>query len=218
MKYDIAIIGLGTFGFELAIRLAKEGHGILAIDIDEKKINAIKDFVPVAVQADVTDKDVLEKLEIDKFDKVIFGMSSALETIILSITLMKKMKVKYIIGKANTYIKKEILLKIGADKVVLPEISTAIRLAEKISHPTILEKYELDAHNSLLEVEIPNKFIGKTLSQLDLRRKHGINVVMKKDNTKTEVISNPNIEFKKGDIVFVIGSVPVIENIFVNKK
>lgn len=152
MKYDIAIIWLGTFGFELAIQLAKQGHGILAIDIDEKKINAIKDFVPVAVQADVTDKDVLEKLEIDKFDKVIFGMSNALETIILSITLMKKMNVKYIIGKANTYIKKEILLKIGANKVVLPEISTAIRLADKITHPTILEKYDLDAHNSLLEV------------------------------------------------------------------
>ena len=218
MKYDIAIIGLGTFGFELAVRLAQEGHGILAIDIDEKKINAIKDFVPVAVQADVTDKDVLEKLEINNFDKVIFGMSSALETIILSITLMKKMKVKYIIGKANTYIKKEILLKIGADKVVLPEISTAIRLAEKISHPTILERYELDKNNSLLEVEIPSKFIGKTLSELDLRRKHGINVVMKKDDTKTEVISNPNVAFKKGDIVFVIGSVKVIENIFTNGK
>jgi len=214
MKYDIAIIGLGTFGFELAIRLAKEGHGILAIDIDGKKINAIKDFVPVAVQADVTDKDVLEKLEIDKFDKVIFGMSNALETIILSITLMKKMNVKYIIGKANTYMKKEILLKIGADKVVLPEISTAIRLADKITHPTILEKYDLDAHNSLLEVEIPNKFIGKTLAELDLRRKHGINVVMKKDKTKTEVISNPNIKFQQGDIVFVIGSLNIIETIF----
>jgi len=218
MKYDIAIIGLGTFGFELAVRLAQEGHGILAIDIDEKKINAIKDFVPVAVQADVTDKDVLEKLEINNFDKVIFGMSNALETIILSITIMKKMKVNYIIGKANTYIKKEILLKIGADKVVLPEISTAIRLAEKISHPTILERYELDKNNSLLEVEIPSKFIGKTLSELDLRRKHGINVVMKKDDTKTEVISNPNVEFKKGDIVFVIGSVNVIENLFTNGK
>ncbi len=215
MKYDIAIIGLGTFGFELAANLAKAGHGILAIDIDEKKINAIKDFVPVAVQADVTDKDVLEKLEIDKFDKVIFGMSNALETIILSITLMKKMKVKYIIAKANTYIKKEILLKIGADKVVLPEIATAIRLADKISHPTILEKYELDANNSLLEVVVPNKFIGKTLHQLDLRKKHGINVVMKKDDKKTEVVSDPNVAFKQGDIVFVIGSVSVIENLFV---
>lgn len=218
MKYDIAIIGLGTFGFELAVRLADEGHGVLAIDIDEKKINAIKDFVPVAVQADVTDKDVLEKLEIDKFDKVIFGMSNALETIILAITHMKKMKVKYIIGKANTYVKKEILLKIGADKVVLPEISTAIRLADKITHPTILEKYDLDAKNSLLEVEIPNKFIGKTLSELDLRRKHGINVVMKKDKSKTEVISNPNVEFNQGDIVFVIGSITVIEKVFMKKS
>jgi trk system potassium uptake protein TrkA len=145
-------------------------------------------------------------------------MSNALETIILAITHMKKMKVKYIIGKANTYIKKEILLKIGADKVVLPEISTAIRLADKITHPTILEKYDLDAKNSLLEVEIPNKFIGKTLSELDLRRKHGINVVMKKDKSRTEVISNPNIEFIQGDIVFVIGSATVIEKVFMEKN
>ena len=214
MKYDIAVIGLGTFGFELAVRLAEEGHGVLAIDIDEKKINAIKDFVPVAVQADVTDKDVLEKLEIDKFDKVIFGISSALESIILSITLMKKMNVKYIIGKANTYIKREILLKIGADQVVLPEISTAIRLADKLTHPTILEKYELDDNNFLLEVQVPDKFIGKSLDELNLRKKYGINVVMKKNKFKTEVITNPTIKFEKDDIVFVIGSVPVIEKVF----
>ncbi len=214
MKYDIAVIGLGTFGFELAVRLAKEGHGVMAIDIDEKKINAIKDFVPVAIQADVTDMDVLEKLEINKFDKVIFGISSALESIILAITIMKKMNVKYIIGKANTYMKKEILLKIGADQVVLPEISTAIRLADRLTHPTILEKYELDDKHFLLEVKVPDKFIGKSLEELNLRKKYGINVVMKKNKFKTEVINNPGIKFEKDDIVFVIGAVSVIEKVF----
>jgi len=215
MKYDIAIIGLGTFGYELAVELAKHKHNILAIDIDLKKINAIKDLVPVAVQADVTDKDVLKKLEIDKFDKVIFGMSSALETIILSITLMKKMGVKYIIGKANTYMKKEILLKIGADKVVLPEISTAKRLADKITYPSILEQFALDEDNSFIEVEIPKRFIGKTIKELDLRRKYGLNIVMiKTENTKAEIITTPDLVFKEKDIVFVIGNEKEIQRIF----
>ncbi len=215
MKYDIAVIGLGTFGYELAVELAKKGHGILAIDIDEKKINSIKDFVPVAVQADVMDKDVLKKLEIDKFDKVIFGMSTALETIILSITIMKKMGVKYIIGKANTYIKKEILLKIGADQVVLPEISTAKRLADKITYPSMIEKFTLDKYHSFVEIEVPKKFIGKSVEELDLRKKYGLNIVMiKQKDQKAEVITSPKLIFKEGDIAFVIGNEAQIQKIF----
>lgn len=216
MKYDIAVIGLGTFGFELAVQLAKEGHGVLAIDLDEKKINAIKDLVSIAVQADITDKEVLKKLEIDKFDKIIFGMSSALESIILAITHMKKMQVKHIIGKANTRLKKEILLKIGADEVVLPEISTAIQLSDKISNPFIIEKFELDTNNSLIEVRIPDKFVGKSLKHLALRKKYGLNVVMVKDHESTEVISDPNYQFVAGTMAFVIGKETTIKNIFMS--
>ncbi len=216
MKEDIAVIGLGTFGFELAVQLSKLGHGVLAIDTDEKKINAIKDEVSVAVQADVTDEDVLRKLEIEKFDKVIFGMSNALESIILSITHMKKMQVKYIIGKANTRIKKEILLKIGADEVILPEISTAQRLAERISTPSILEKFEIDAANSLIEIKVPEKFHQKTLKELDLRKKHGITVILRRHGTSTEVISRPDIKLEKDDIVFVLGDEAVVKKVFVD--
>ncbi len=216
MKEDIAVIGLGTFGFELAVQLSKLGHGVLAIDTDEKKINAIKDEVSVAVQADVTDEDVLRKLEIEKFDKVIFGMSNALESIILSITHMKKMQVKYIIGKANTRIKKEILLKIGADEVILPEISTAQRLAERISTPSILEKFEIDAANSLIEIKVPGKFHQKTLKELDLRKKHGITVILRRHGTSTEVISRPDIKLEKDDIVFVLGDEAVVKKVFVD--
>ncbi len=214
MKHDIAVIGLGTFGFELAIQLSKYGHGVMAIDLDEKKVNAIKDLVQVAVVADISDEDVLKKLEIDKFDKVIFGMSSALESIILAIVQMKKMNVKYIIGKANTRVKKEILLKIGADEVILPEISTAINLADKISHPSILEKFKVDYKNSLIELEIPDKFIGKTLKDLDLRHKYGLNVVMKKNNNVTQVITNPDTKFEKEDVLFIIGDEDKIKEVF----
>ncbi len=216
MKEDIAVIGLGTFGFELAVQLSKLGHGVLAIDTDEKKINAIKDEVSVAVQADVTDEDVLRKLEIEKFDKVIFGMSNALESIILSIAHMKKMRVKYIIGKANTRIKKEILLKIGADEVILPEISTAQRLAERISTPSILEKFEIDAATSLIEIKVPGKFHQKTLKELDLRKKYGITVILRRHGASTQVISRPDIKLEKDDIVFVLGDEAVVKKVFVD--
>ncbi|HHG86714.1 MAG TPA: TrkA family potassium uptake protein [Bacteroidetes bacterium] len=216
MKEDIAVIGLGTFGFELAVQLSKLGHGVLAIDTDEKKINAIKDEVSVAVQADVTDEDVLRKLEIEKFDKVIFGMSNALESIILSIAHMKKMRVKYIIGKANTRIKKEILLKIGADEVILPEISTAQRLAERISTPSILEKFEIDAATSLIEIKVPGKFHQKTLKELDLRKKYGITVILRRHGASTQVISRPDIKLEMDDIVFVLGDEAVVKKVFVD--
>jgi len=214
MKNDIAIIGLGTFGFELAVQLAEKGHGVLAIDIDEKKINAIKNYVDIAVQADITHKEVLDKLEINKFDKVIFCMSSALESIILAITYMKKIDVKFIIGKANTRIQKEILLKIGADEVVLPEISSAIRLSDRISNPFIIEKFEVDKENSLIEVEIPLKYIGKSLKELQLRTKYNVNVVMIKDDMSTKVVNNPEYKFQKNDKAFVIGNEVQIKKAF----
>jgi len=214
MKKDIAVIGLGTFGYELALQLADKGHHILAIDLNMKIINEIKDKVDVAIQADITDPDVLKKIQIDQFDTVILAMSSALESIILSITHMKKMNVKKIIGKANTQIQKEILLKIGADEVILPEISTAIRLAERITHPDIIEKFQLDNDNMLIEVKVPPKFHQKSLRELDLRKKHGINVIMRTHNGKTEVVTKPEMKFEKDDIIFVIGNEAQIKKTF----
>ena len=215
MKNDIAVIGLGTFGYELAIQLKKRGHGVLAVDIDMKKVNAIKDKVDVAVQADITDEEVLKKLKLNDFHTIIFGMSSALESIILAVTHMRKMNVNYIIGKANTRLKEEILKKIGVDEVVLPEISTAIRLAEKIANPNVLEKFKIDEHNSLIEVVLPDKFAGKSLRDLDFRKKYNINVIMYKRGNDTQMIIDPEIVFEKDDILVIVGKEEQIKKLFV---
>ncbi len=217
IKYkDIAVIGLGTFGYELAVQLAAQGHNVLAIDKDMEKVNHIKNLVYEAVQADITDIDVLKKLEIQKFDEIIFGMSSALESIILSITLMKKLNVHHIIGKANTLIQKEVLLKIGADEVILPEIATARRLAERISNPNIMEKLEIDSGQFLIEVKVPEKFHNKDLKELELRKKYGINIIMKKNNDKMEIISDPSTKLLHGDIILVVGAEEIVNKIFNN--
>jgi len=215
IKYkDIVVIGLGTFGYELAVQLASKGHNVLAIDKNMEKVNHIKNFVSEAVQADITDIDVLKRLEIQKFDEIIFGMSSALESIILSITLMKKLQVQHIIGKANTLIQKEVLLKIGADEVILPEIATARRLADRISNPNIIEKFEIDSGQYLIEVIVPKKFHNKNLKELELRKKHGINILMKKNKDKMEIISDPSTKLSTGDIILVVGEEKIVNNIF----
>jgi len=214
MKKDIAVIGLGTFGYELALQLAQNGHHVLAIDTDEKKINQIKDEVAIALIADITDPDVLKKIQINELHLVVLAMSSNLESIILGITHMKKMGVKHIIGKANTPIQKEILLKIGANEVILPEVSTAIRLADRITHPHILEKFALNEKNTFMEVIIPEKFQGKSLKDLDLRKKHGINVIMLTRDGQTELITHPDIIFQKNDVVFVVGKESEIKKTF----
>ncbi len=214
MKKDIAVIGLGTFGYELALQLSKNGHHILAIDTNEKKINQIKDEVDIAIIADITDPDILKKIQIEQFDHVILAMSSDLESIILAITHMKKMGVKHIIGKVNTPIQKEILVKIGADEVILPEASTAIRLADRITHPDIIEKFNLSQGNALMEVMVPEKFWNKSLKDLDLRKKYGVNVLMLTRDGQTEVITQPDLKFQKNDVIFVIGNETKIKKTF----
>ncbi len=214
MKKDIAVIGLGTFGYEVARQLSKNGHHILAIDTDEKKINQIKDEVDIALIADITEPDILKKIQIDQFDQVILAMSSNLESIILGITHMKKMGVKHIIGKANTPVQREILYKIGADEVILPEVSAAIRLADKITHPDIIEKFKITDNNTLMEVVVPGKYEGKSLKDLDLRKKYGLNVLMLSRDGQTEVVTQPDLKFKKDDIIFVIGDESQIKKTF----
>ncbi len=213
-KKDILVVGLGTFGFEAAIKLNEMGHHVMAIDLDMKKVNEIKERVEVALQADVTDPDVLRKIDIGRFDEIILGMSSSLEAIILAITHMKKIGVQHITGKANTRIQKEILLKIGADRIILPEIESADRLAEQITHPHIMEKLTVDKENILMEIKIPSSMTGKSLRQLDLRNRYGINVIMLTRNGKSRIIADPDTVFLDGDMLLVVGDETQIKKVF----
>ena len=204
MKKNIAVIGLGTFGHELAVQLSRRGHRVLAVDTDMKKVNDIKDEVYIAVQADITDPDVLQKLDITSFDEVVLAMSH-LEAVILAATHMKKMGVKHITGKANTYIQKEIFEKIGIDRIILPEIDAANELAEKITYPEIIEKVKMDNRHLLLEIKVPSHFVGKSLLDLDLRKKYGVNALMLTRNGKTGLITSPAMKFEEGDTVLLMG-------------
>ncbi len=211
---DIAVLGLGTFGYELAQDLFQADLHVLAVDKNEQIINQIKDRVTVAVQADVTDKEVLKKLDLNKFDKVILGMSNSLENLILTITYLKKLNAKYIIAKANTEIQKEILLKIGADEVIQPEVSMAQMLVKKMAYPFMIESLSVDDENVLVEVKIPKKFTNKSIREINFRQKYGILVLMKKRGDKYQIITNPDENLIENDLIFVAGKETQIQKVF----
>jgi trk system potassium uptake protein TrkA len=205
-KQDVAIIGLGTFGEELALKLTEMGHNVLVIDLDEKKINEIKDKVTEAVIADATDIDVLNELKLNTFNLVVLAMSSNFESIILTLTLLKKLGAVTVYVKANTDIQAEILLKIGADRVILTDKEVAEDLAIKITLPNIHKVLEIDDKINLIEIKIPPSMNNKTLMELDLRKKYNINALIhKKADGKAHLITDASMQLHEGDILLVAG-------------
>ena len=211
---EICVIGLGIFGFEIAKKLTELGNNVLALDNKPSKINEIKDFVTEAIIGDATNPDVLKEINIKDFDSIILGMGSKLENLILCLTYLKKLGAKKIIAKANSLIQAEILEKIGADEIVLPEKEVAEKLANKLSNPDITELLSIDDNLKLIEVKVPEKFSGKTLMELDLRKKFNITALMIKKDGKTKLITDPQLKFEAGDEVIVAGEVGKIQKAF----
>jgi len=215
MKSDIAVIGLGIFGHEIAIRLEQKGNSVLAVDINPDQVAAIKDHVTAAVVADITDEDALRELDATRFDIIILGLGENFEELILGITYLKKMGAQHIIAQATTEIQQEILLRIGADEVVLPEKQSAIHLAARIAVPNIIEFLELDKEINLTEINVDQRLAGKTLLELNLRKKHHITaLVLKRKGQQPKIITSPDITLILDDCLVVIGRQDDVERYF----
>ncbi len=212
---DILVIGLGIFGYETAKQLAVEKLNVIVVDKNIKKVSMIKDFVSEALVADASSEEVLKELSVDKYDVVIVGIgSSNFESLIMCITYLKNLKAQKIIAKANNEIQKEILSKIGADEVILPEKEVATKLARHIVKPNIVDFFYLANDSTIATIKIPGKFINKTLKEIDLRNKYNINAVMIIRNNKSMMIKNPDLKFLDGDEIVVMGEEDAIKKIF----
>jgi trk system potassium uptake protein TrkA len=172
-----AVIGLGSFGLNVAKTLYEEGHEVLAIDIDKDKIEAVKDYVTRAVTMDSADKENLKALGIQDIDVVIVSLGPQMEASILTVLYLHELKVKRVIAKALSEDHAKILEAIGATEVIYPEKDMAIKLAHRLSSPNVLEYLPLSSGFSIQEIAPPEKFIGKTLKELDLRNKYGVQVI-----------------------------------------
>jgi trk system potassium uptake protein len=210
-----AIIGLSSFGYYLAKEMSHRGHHILAIDIEEEKIEKVRNFVDRAVIADAGDKEILESLGLAELDGVIVSMGEKIDASILVTLYLRELKVKKIIAKANTDDHGRILDIIGATNVIFPERDEAVRLAHTLESDYFLDAITLTEGISIIEVAPPKIFVAKSLGELDLRNRYGVSVLLIKEFIPQKVVLIPTADhvIKDSDTLVLLGKDEDLENI-----
>lgn len=180
-----AVIGLGRFGSTLARELAGSGAEVIAVDIDEAQVEKVRESVTVALRIDGTHERSLKEHGIDKVDVVVVGMGKNFEATQLATVILKRLGVKQVVVKSSIPLHDAILTQIGADALVSPEKESAVRLAHTLLAPGILDYIELAEGHSLVQLEAPGKFHGKTIGDLDVRKLYNVNIVAIKRRIET---------------------------------
>ncbi|KXS42672.1 trk system potassium uptake protein TrkA [Candidatus Frackibacter sp. WG12] len=199
------VIGLGRFGTSVAATLAEQGHDVLAIDRDEDPIQEISNLVTHAVQADATDEDSLKTLGVNNFDVAVVSIGDDVHSNILATLVLKELGVPYVVVKAQDNLHGKVLSKIGADKIVYPERDMGTRVAHNLVTSNVLDYIELAPDYSIIEVRATTKLVGKTLRELALRVKFGVNVIAIKKGDDINVTPEADDRIEAGDILVVMG-------------
>ena len=199
-----AVFGLGRYGFSVAKELVHNGVEVLAVDADETIVNSASADIPFCKCADVTDLEVIKQLGISNMDVVIIAMANNLEASVMALMLCKEVGVRTVIVKCANEVHKKILSKVGADKVVFPECESGIRLAKNLLSSGFVDVIELSNDVSLIELEVKPEWVGKTLVQLNLRKKYSINVIAIRQGNNLEINIDPTIELTKDMQLVVI--------------
>lgn len=204
----VAVIGLGNFGTALAQRLYELGNQVTVLDKSPKALAAVQDTARQAVNADATDRAVLEEAGIDLADAAVVSLGSNLAASILVTLHLKEMKVKKIVAKAVSRDHKKILSRVGAGEVIFPERDAARRLAGTMTDPNMLDYLPIGHEFSVAEVAPPAEFVGKTVVELDLRRRFEVNVIAVRELAPRQAtrLIEPQYRIKETDILVVVGS------------
>ncbi len=219
-----AVIGLGRFGARLAQLLSEAGAEVIAVDRRRELVEGVRDLVTLAVCLDATDEQALKAQSIDKVDVAVVGIGAAFEESVLTTVLLRQLGVERVISRATSSIRGRILQQVGAHEIANPERESAERWTHKLLAPQIMERLELGDGYSLVQVAAPENFVGKTLADLDVRRKYRVTVVALRrtveetapggaKRSRHYVISVPMAEsvIKEGDVLFLIGADEAIQ-------
>lgn len=218
VKKSYAIFGLGRYGIAVARELIKSGADVLAVDIDEENVNDAIAEIPLCKCADVTDANVIDKLGIANFDVVIIAMASNLEASVMATTLCKEVGVERVIVKCANEMHQKILNRIGADEVVFPENESGTRLAKNLLSGGFIDMVELSDEIAVLNIDVIDEWCGKTLAELNLRKKYGINIIAINKNGNVSVEVNPTIPLQNDMELVVVADTKKIEKLLKGLK
>ena len=207
MKRRVVVIGLGIFGSQLARQLYESGLEVVAVDKDKDVVQRIKDFSTKAVVAEASDKEVLEAIGVAEDDVVVISFGEDLSASTLLTLHLKELKVRTIIVKVPNEDYKRILLKVGASEAIIPEREMANRVARGIISPNILEYLPISEDYTIAELAPPAGFIGKSLAELDLRKKYNLQVIAIRDvlTGKMQLVPRASAVLKDSDVLVIIG-------------
>ncbi|MGN0150543.1 MAG: potassium channel family protein [Clostridia bacterium] len=203
-----AVIGMGRFGKSIALQLFKMGYEVLAVDKDIDKINAIADYVTQAVCADAKEESVLKSLGIRNYDCVVIAIGGNISDSVLITLNVKEAGIKQIVCKALDRQHKKVLEKIGADTVIIPEQEAGIKIAINLVSKGIIDIIDISDKYSIADTVVPKRWVGKSIEELSVRKKHGVNIVAIKSSFNDEDVTitpKPDYVFKETDIVVLVG-------------
>ena len=208
-----AVLGLGRYGRSVSQKLANSGAEVLAVDNDQTNVNNAIDTIPVCKCADITEPEVFKRLGIGNMDVVIVAMASNLEASVMAVTLCKEAGVPMVIAKCGNEMHQKILSRVGADKVVFPEKESGIRLANHLLTSGFTEMMELSEEVSMVEIDVRNEWVGKSLMELNLRKKYSINVVALRNATGIDTMVDPMLPLTKDTVLIVIANTSKLQKL-----
>lgn len=213
-KKTILLIGLGRFGLHIAKKLHELGHEVMAVDVNEERINQAVPYVTDAQIGNSTNEEFLKSLGINNFDLCIVTISDDFQSSLETTSLLKELGAKKVISRAERDGQAKFLLRNGADEIVYPEKQLASWMAIKYSADHILDYIEIDNEHAIFEVSVPNSWIGKTIGEIDIRKKYGINILGIKDGKKLNVNVTPSQVLSLELSLLVIGDYKKLEKCF----
>lgn len=192
-----AVFGLGRYGSAVALELVQSGAEVLAVDADPDIVNAFAEKIPLCKCADVTDPAVIRQLGISNIDVVIIAMAQELEASVMAVMLCKEAGVPKVIAKCSSEMHRQILQKVGADMAVLPESESGTRMARNLLSSGFLDIFELSSDVAMVEVEVKDEWVGKTIRELNLRRRFDMNIVAVCQGENVNISIDPEMSLGK---------------------
>ena len=211
---SIMLIGLGRFGKHIAMKLRELNHQVMAVDHKEDRVQELLPYVTNAQIGDSTNEDFLRSLGVDNYDVCIVAIGDDFQSSLETTSLLKELGAKMVVSRAATDVQEKFLLRNGADQVVYPEKQLAIWTAIRCSSDTILDYIEVEGDYSIYELSMPPHWVGKTVAQIDIRRKHGINILGVRSNGKLDLNVMPDTLLSSGSSILVLGPDDALQKVF----
>ena len=211
---SILLIGLGRFGRHIAIKLDELHHQVMAVDKEDTRVDAVLPFVTNAQIGDATNEDFLSSLGVGNFDVCIVAIGDNFQNSLEATSLLKELGARMVVSRAARDVHAKFLLRNGADEIVYPERQLADWVAIRYSADHILDYIELDEEHAIFEISIPREWIGKTIGQLDIRKKYNINIMALKTNDIMNLKISSDTQLSKDSTMFVLGETKHIQKCF----